>query len=238
MPIISDLLLIIKEFNINYPSLVTWTVTAAIVLLGLISQALWVKEYIAEWKLNNLLKNVGAESLHNVTVSDDIDGKIFIEYLILTANKILLVGVKKYRGLIFAAEKIDLWTQVISNKSYKFENPLRQLESTISFLNNKIENTKIVGKVFFIKGSEFPKGKPENVVTITEIKEWGGKKDKLEISQALRKDWDTLTELVSNNDSNKEQSVLVDEVSASGMNKFSLFTTVMMLGAWLIWRLA
>ena len=237
VPIMSDLFLIIKEFNTNYPNLVTWLAAGSLVLLGLLSQSLWIKECISEWKLNNLLKNIGIESLHNVTVADDMDGKIFIEYLILLPNKILLIGVKKYRGLIFAAEKIDLWTQVIGNKSYKFENPLRQLESAVLFLNSKIKSKKIEERVLFIKGSEFPKGKPEDVLTISELKKMSATYSNLEVPQALRTDWDLLSELAINNDFEKNKNVLVDEVSDSRLNKFSLFITLVFLSVWLGWRL-
>lgn len=237
VPIMSDLFLIIKEFNTNYSNLVTWLATGVILLLGLLSQKSWLKECIGEWKLNNLLKSIGLNSLHNVTIADDIDGEIFIEYLILLPNKILLIGVKKYRGLIFAADKIDLWTQVIGNKSYKFVNPLRQLESTALFLNSKIETKKIETKVLFINGSEFPKGKPDDVVTISDMKELRASNADLELPDTLRKDWDLLSTLAVNNDFEKNKNVLVDEVSDSRLNKLSLLTTLVILSTWIVWRL-
>ena len=124
----SELFLIIKNITLDNPTLVTWLITVFIFIIGLFLQISWIKEYIREWKLNRLLKNIGTKSLHNVSILDGMDGKIFIEHLILTSNFILLLGVKRFRGLIFAADKINLWTQVVGNKSYKFENPLHQIE--------------------------------------------------------------------------------------------------------------
>jgi len=232
-----ELLLIIKDFNANNPNLVTWGVASILILFGLISQLFWIKECVGEYKLSHLLKNVGSESLHNVTIPDGMDGKIFIENLILLPNKILLLGVKKYRGLIFAAEKIDLWTQVIGNKSYKFENPLRQLESAVLALNSQIENAKITEKVLFINGSEFPKGKPEKVISIADLKNISCRYPSENIPEPLRKDWEVLLDMAVSQDLNKNGSVLIDEENTSGLNLFSLITIIIILTAWLGWRL-
>lgn len=233
----SELLITIKDFNLHNTTLVTWAVAGVIVLMALALQKIWIKEFLSEWKLNRLLKNIGLSSLHNITIADDIDGKIFIENLILTPNKIILLGVKKYRGLIFAAETIDLWTQVIDNKSYKFDNPLRQLERDASILNSKIENSKVEEKVLFIKGSEFPKGKPENIVEIADVKQWKDGYNASELSDVLRADWETLSELADNDDLSKNKGVLLDEENTSGLNVFSLVTFTTILFFWLYWRL-
>lgn len=220
---------------LHNPTLVTWLVAGLILVLGLFLQIVWIKEYIGEWKLNNLLKNVGAKSLHNVSITDGMDGKIFIEHLILTPNNILLLGVKKFRGLIFAAEKIDLWTQVIGKISYKFENPLHQLENDVLALNAKIENTKIAGKVLFINGSEFPKGKPEDVISISDIKDWTKEYANLETPGALLADWNQLTALAVSNDMDKD--ILIDDDKSSGLNLFSLVMIIVFVSLWLVWRL-
>ncbi len=220
---------------LDNPSFVTWLVAGLILVLGLFLQIVWIKECIGEWKLNNLLKNIGAESLHNVSITDGMDGKIFIEHLILTPDNILLLAVKKFRGLIFAAEKIDLWTQVVGNKSYKFENPLHQLENDVIVLNAKIENTKVVGKVLFINGSDFPKGKPEDVITISDIKDWTKEYANLEIPEALLSDWNQLTALAVSNDLDK--GILINDDKSSGLNLFSLVMIIAFISLWLVWRL-
>lgn len=217
------------------PTLVTWFVAGIILILGFFLQVTWIKEYLGERKLNNLLKNTGVESLHNISIADDMDEKIFIEHLILTANYILLLGVRRFRGLIFAADKIDLWTQVIGKKSYKFENPLHQLESDAIVLNTKIENSKVAGKVLFINGSEFPKGKPKDVITVSELKELSQESADFEVSGALRADWKQLTALAVSN--NLEKNILIDEDKLSGINVYSFVMIVILVSLWLFWRL-
>lgn len=218
----------------DYPLFVTWSVTILIIAIGIFLQLEWLKIYVGEWKLNKLLKNTGLKSLHNVSISDGVDEKIFIEHLILTPNNILLLGVKKFRGLIFAAKKINLWTQVLGKKSYKFENPLHKLENDISVLNTKIENTKIEGKILFINGSEFPKGKPDDVITISDVKSWTKKDANTEIPTALLNDWNQLAELAVSNDLDK--GVLIDD-GKSSFKLFSLVVTIVAVLLWFLWRL-
>ncbi|MDH5600879.1 MAG: NERD domain-containing protein [Gammaproteobacteria bacterium] len=232
----SEQLQSLKEFTINNPDLVTWTMTGLLVLVGMLLQKAWIKEYISGWKLKHLLRNIGADSLHNVIIHDEMDGKIFIENLILMPDRILILGVKKYKGLIFAADNIDLWTQVIGNKSYKFDNPLRQLESDALTLNSKIENSKIQEKVLFIHGAEFPKGKPENVLEIMEVSAWRNTSAHTDIPGPLLADWKKLQELVLLDDRDKE--LFMGDDNTAGLNLFSLLSIVMITTLWLVWRLA
>ena len=233
----SDLLLIIERFNTNYPEFVTWGVVILLLLFGLILQAGSIKEIYAEWKLQQLLNNLGRESLHHVTFPDDMDGQIFVEHLVLTPKEILLLSVKQYKGLIFAADKIDLWTQVIGNKSYKFENPLHQLEGDVSTLNALLKNSKVAAKVLFINGSEFPKGKPENIVSVDDIKIWQRDYTAEEIPPALRTDWKRLMELAANDDLVKDKGELIDGEKKSGLNILALISVVCLIAAWLAMRL-
>jgi hypothetical protein len=233
----SEVFLIIKEFSLNNSDLVTWTIAGLILALGFVSQRLWIREYVYEWKFNHFLNNIGHESLHNISIADDMDEKIFVEHLILTSNSILLLGVKKYQGLIFAADEISLWTQVIGNKSYKFENPLRQLENDALVLNSKLEKSKLDVKVLFVSGSEFPKGKPDNVIFISDVKKLNVDVEEKNIPQLLRDDWQRLSELAVSNDLIKDKDVLIDVDSVSGLNVFPLISVTTVLLLWLVWRL-
>lgn len=230
----SELLVIMNDFSVNHAGLMTWGISGLIIILGLLLQRKWIKEYICEWQLNHLLKNIGVKSLQNVSVPDGIDSNIFIEYLILTPEKIILLAVKRYRGLIFAADKIDLWTQVVGNKSYKFSNPLRQLENDTISLNSILEHSKVEGKVLFINGSEFPKGKPDNIITIPELKKLDDESSS-DIPEALKSDWEHLIELSESNNLNK--GILIEESHSSGLNFFYLMSVVIGLALWLVWRL-
>lgn len=232
-----EVLQISKTYMINNPNLVTWGAVVIFLLVGIFFQKTWVKEFLSERKLKRLLNNLGCESLHNVIIPDGVDGNVFVEYLILTPSEILLIGVKRYRGLIFAAEAIDLWTQVIGQKSYKFENPLHQLENDISALSAYLEKSKILSKVLFINGSEFPKGKPADIVSVKDLKilqqEYAGKN----VPEPLMADWKRLVELSSKNEMSRGKGILLDNQNISGLNALALTGTVVVVLFWLVWRL-
>jgi hypothetical protein len=232
-----ELLQISKTFITNNPAIVTWGGVVVILLVGVLLQKAWIKEFLTERKLNRLLNDLGRDSMHNIIIPDGLDGNIFIEHLILMPNEILLLGVKRYRGLIFAADTIDQWTQVIGQKSYKFENPLHYLENDVLALNAYIKKSKVVSKVLFINGSEFPKGKPDNIISISDLKalqqEYSGK----EIPDVLLADWKRLEELAAKNDISKGEGISLDNQNTSGLNLVALLSMFTLILFWLVWRL-
>lgn len=233
----TEKILMLNTFIVDYPRLITWLGIVLLIFLSVFLHREKLKEYIKEWKLKKLLKNIGLKCLHNVIIPDGIDGHIFIEYLILMPNEMFILAVKKFRGLIFAAEHIDLWTQVIGNKSYKFENPLQQLEINVVFLNSNLETSKLGKKVLFIKGCEFPKGKPENIISITEVKQWQREQIKESVTAAIQKDWDTLVSLSVTDGFVKEPKMLMASSTLIWRNVFSVFSFVIAIFLWLLWRL-
>lgn len=230
-------LLIANQYIVEYPNVIT---LGGVILLVFLFLFLWrakIKEAINEYKLKQLLKNIGVDARHNIVIADGIDESIFIEHLILMPDEIFILGVKKFQGLIFAAEKIELWTQVVGNKSYKFENPLLQLESSVVTLNSKTKESKIGKKVLFISGSTFPKGKPDNIVSIEKVKTWRRSLIQENVPDSLQKDWETLLALEIKDDFVAESPLLAREGRWLGRNMFSIVSLFLLIGGWLFLRL-
>lgn len=234
----SENILVMSHFIVEHPILITCLGVVLLIALNIFLHREKLKENIGEWKLRKLLKNIGLESRHNVVMPDGMDGHIFIEYLILMPNEIFILGVKKFRGLIFAAEHIDFWTQVIGNKSYKFENPLEQIETNVVFLNSVLENSQVGKKVLFINGSEFPKGKPENIVSIDKVKQWKRENIKASATTSIQKDWDTLASLSVKDGFEKESKMLAASTPFTWRNIVSILSLVLAISFWLFWRLS
>ncbi len=231
----TELLAKLENFISQNPDIVTWSVAGFIILLALLMNRKWFKDVRAERKLNNALKKAGIESLHNVSIPDGMEGSIFIDNLILTPQGIYLVVVKRFRGVIFAAEKIDLWTQVVGNKSYKFDNPLRQLEEDIPLINALCKYSKVEPRVLFIPGSEFPKGKPDHIISIDELKKWREEKT-TEAATSLLEDWKRLKSLAQKSEVLEDTGMVLDE-DKSSTRVFSLLMMGILLASWLGWRL-
>ena len=131
-------------------------------------------QLVSHWRLQARVNKLGKASLSNVYIPDGLGEEIYIEQLLLQDNSLLLVTVKAFRGNIFAAEQIELWTQVLGNHSYKFKNPLYQQQTDIQALKALLPKITIENLVVFARGSRFPKGKPAKVVDYEMLKSLQG----------------------------------------------------------------
>jgi len=127
--------------------------------------------------------------MQNVILSDGMDGTVYIDNIVLMPEQALVVSVGRYQGAIFASENIDVWTQVVGNRSYKFNNPLLKLEQDIAALRAHLPKINISGVLVFSSGVKFPKGKPNNVISILEAKERFGTAHEQQVKVEYQDAW-------------------------------------------------
>lgn len=161
-------------------------------LVGLTIAFSWSpwSQILAHWRLHSLVNKLGKASLRNVYVPDGLGDELYLEQLILQTDKLLLITIKPFRGNIFAAEHIDLWTQVVGHHSYKFRNPLHQLQTELQVLKGLFPKINVEGWVVFAKGCRFPKGKPESVIEYDSLKDSGQSAN--EVQPLVQEAWDKL----------------------------------------------
>lgn len=128
-----------------------------------------LKQYWMNFKTNRKLNSLGIKQIKNIQWSDGLDHYFTIDRLIMHKDGISLLMNKCYPGKIFCADNIDEWTQMCGQKSYKFKNPLSELEYQVKTLSNSIPNVHVNGFIFFDHMSEFPKGHPERVIHFSKI---------------------------------------------------------------------
>ncbi len=117
-----------------------------------------------EWRLQRSLDRIGCEQIRGLLCDDGLDGRHEIDRLALVDDAIVIVSYKPYRGNIYCAEQIDQWTQVIGQKSFKFANPLYELENQIASLRLIVGKAPVRGFLYFGQGAVFPKGHPDSVL--------------------------------------------------------------------------
>ena len=222
---------------INKPINVTIIGSVILVCLILFSLRPAIRKYLQERKVNKLIQHMGSQYLKQVILPDGVGGSVFLDYLILAQNSIILIILKKFRGRIFCADNIEQWTQLIDNKSYKFPNILRQLDADIASINSLIKDkdVKVTGLVIFSSDCEFPKGKPEQVKSIDELTR--KEVDKQLHSEKLLNAWYALKEMASNHLS--PQSFAEDYFKDKDVpTNYSLpIILFFILIGWLIWRI-
>lgn len=126
---------------------------------------------IREWRIQRSLKQIGCDQIRNLVCSDGLDGYFKLDRLALTPDAIVLIVYKIFGGNIYCAEHIAEWTQLVGQKSFKFENPLFELENQLTALRLITGNAQLEGFLFFNNSAEFPKGHPERVLQPASIPE-------------------------------------------------------------------
>ncbi len=193
------------------------------------------KKILKERKTNKTIQSLGSQCLKQVILPDGVGGSIFLDYIVLGQNSIILVILKKFKGTIFCAENIEQWTQLIGNRSYKFQNTLQLLDSDIQSVNTLVKDASISGLVVFLSDCDFPKGKPEQVKSISEIR-------KIAINTQLHSEnllnaWYKLKDLSQNHLSTQSfAGSYFKEQDSKSSYTFPVLLSIALI-AWIVWRI-
>jgi hypothetical protein len=114
-------------------------------------------------------KRLGARMLRDVRLPDGLGGEIGIDFLVLATDAILVIGVKRYDGLIYGSTWTDEWTQTIRSRSYKFPNPDTYLQQQIGAVRMIVPKTPVRGLHLFSDSAVFPRDKPSNVLQVKDL---------------------------------------------------------------------
>ena len=152
-----------------------------------------------EWRIQRCLNRIGVEQIRNLACADGLEGEYNIERLVLTPEAILLITYKPFVGNIYCAERISEWTQVIGQKSFKFTNPLFEIDNQITALQLAIGKVPLRGYLFFSHSAVFPKGHPESVMQPNSIPAAFQRGHEQPIKQDILEAWEQLKWLQTNN---------------------------------------
>lgn len=129
----------------------------------------------------NVLESLGVKYLKDVVLPDGLDGLAFIDYLLLVPNGVVVLDVNHIEGHLFGGERVDRWSQVVNNKTYKFENPLYgnqkkcqvvswNAEQILADNGDDPSHWHTHGWITFSNAGNFPKGIPAQISMIDDLK--------------------------------------------------------------------
>ena len=153
---------ILQQVNLESDMIAIAIVIALAIILWINRKRIGI--LFREWRIQKNLIQIGAEQIRNMTCEDGLEGFYKLDRLALTNDCILLITYKAYGGNIYCAENISEWTQVVGQKSFKFENPLFELENQLTALRLIMGNVPLRGYLYFNHSAEFPKGHPDSVL--------------------------------------------------------------------------
>lgn len=229
--------LVMDSFVHNEEQFMTWGPPGVLLILALVFSYVSLRNWLKELFLYRTIRSLGVAALRNIVIPDGMDGRVLIENIILTSGGIYILPIKRYCGIIFAADNIDSWTQVVGKRSYKFPNPLPELETYIMAVRNLLPTVNVSGCILVTRDAEFPKGKPKRVIPVADAANLLDT-SKVEIPAQLRAAWENLKAagLDLNLEEKRSMKHLDDGNGYSSQHVISI-GLVCAAVVWLVWRL-
>lgn len=180
--------------NSEYQATLLVVVVALAGLLYLIRKQF--RRWYCERRTRKLIKRLGTRRMQDVRLPDGTGGEVLIEYLLLAPDALVIVGTKRFEGLIFGARLTDQWTQVLGRRSYKFENPDHYLQRQINAIAQVVPDIAVRGWHLF-PTAKFPRDKPDNVLLLSDMKDLPSRPRSGDIPEQLKVAWQQLLAAVA-----------------------------------------
>lgn len=175
----------------------TLAIASSLAILGIVIVLLRrrIKHTWLNIKTRYRLNRLGLKQLSNVQCPDGLGNYFNVDRLVMRNDGITVLAFKQYGGSIFCADHIEDWTQLLERKSYRFKNPLVDLDYQVKAVSACTPNVPVNGYLFFGHQAEFPKGHPDRVINLNKIPEElePGKTQK--VKEFVDAAWEKLSEL-------------------------------------------
>jgi hypothetical protein len=141
------------------------------------------------------LDRLGLEQISGIQCPDGLGHEFVVDRLLLRHDGITLLITKQYPGKIFCSEHIDDWTQMLGSKSFRFQNPLYELDIQVQAISKCLPGIAVDGYLFFDYLAEFPKGHPERVIHPASIPAAIRKNNRHQVDMTVMQAWKSLKQM-------------------------------------------
>ena len=149
-----------------------WAIPAAIVA-AVAALIVWIylliRAYRYRKEIDAAIANVAYEMLKNVLIPNGNGGQIHVHYLLLTQRGLLVADLLDRPGAIFGGDQMLEWTAIGKKQRYTFANPQHALYDRMAAVRLLTGEVPVEGRLLFTLKSDFPKGKPRNVLRIDDL---------------------------------------------------------------------
>lgn len=234
----TDILQQATELSFQYEAeFMTWGPVVVLLILALILSYTALRNWLNEQYMYRCVRRLGVAAIRNIALPDGMDGRVVIENIVLTSGGIYILPIKRYCGIIFAADNIGTWSQVVGKRSYKFPNPLPELDAYVMAVRTLLPTVSVEGRILVTNDADFPKGKPDRIIPVSQVSE-ALVIDKGEVSTQLRDAWEKLE--AAGLRFNAEEKRALKHFDAESGNPSQHLVSISLICAalgWLIWRL-
>lgn len=144
---------------------------AAIGLAAIVYWAYWRLRRLAERRtILAALRDASYEVMHDVLIPDGMDGRLHLDFLLLTQRGILVLDLREVPGMIFGGDQMNDWAVMTRRRRYSFANPQGPLLDRVAAVRQYAGDTPVEGRVLFTARARFPKGRPKSVLMLDSLK--------------------------------------------------------------------
>ncbi|NNL07167.1 MAG: NERD domain-containing protein [Gammaproteobacteria bacterium] len=143
-------------------------------------------------KTGFLLKRLGLKQIRNLQCPDGLGSFFTIDRLVMRHDGISVLLLKQFPGSIFCADDIKEWTQLLAGKSYRFKNPLIDLDYQVNAVSACLPGVAVDGYLFFDHQAEFPKGHPQRVIRLDSIPDSLKRNQQEKVQPSVETAWERL----------------------------------------------
>ena len=154
-----------------------------------------IKNTWRNFKTRYRLNHLGIKEIANVQFPDGLGNRFNVDRLVMRHDGISLLMIKQYPGSIFCADDIDEWTQMLAGKSYRFKNPLVELDYQVKTVSALVPDVPVNGFLFFDHQAEFPKGHPDRIIHSDKIPETLQRDKQQQAQASVESAWEKLETL-------------------------------------------
>lgn len=174
----------------NFSSVYLWPLLLVVVLL------IWLivrGRATQSRSLTKVLDSISFDRIEALIIPNADEGEIQIDYLVLTAQGLLIVDVKDVNGAVFGSDKMQDWTVIGEERRYTFGNPQAGLYDRIAAVRHIVRQVPVAGRILFPDSAAFTKGVPDLVSDLDALLVEFGENDedaaKVKI-EAFKPHWD------------------------------------------------
>jgi hypothetical protein len=128
-----------------------------------------MRAYRTRRAIEAAIASVAYEMLKNVLIPNGNGGQIHVHYLLLTQRGLLVADLLDLPGAIFGGDQMIEWTAIGKKRRFTFANPQHALYDRMAAVKLLTGDVPVEGRLLFTLRSEFPKGKPRNVLRIDDL---------------------------------------------------------------------
>lgn len=217
--------------------MITYAVAAALVLLALLLAVPGLRRHYSHRRMEKYIATSGLERMRNVLLDDGMGGLAFFEWLLMTPHEIRVLTTNPRDGIIFAGDRMDTWAQVVGKRTTRFSNPLYSIEGLLACLRYHQPRVTTVGRILFMGNCSFPKGRPESVMTLTDLEEQRGDGLNEAVLPVVEQAWKELKEKARQVDPATEGYLLPVKEPFPWLRWLTIILLLTACGGWLYWRL-